>query len=174
MKYAHIERERRFLLKQLPAGLVMSQFTLIEDVYVNNTRLRLRKMTLPDGEIMALKFGQKFADPGLAATQTIMTNFYLNEVEFELLSSLPGKQLVKKRFTYDWHGRRFSIDLFQNQLNGLILAEIEAFTDEELLTLSIPDFAVLDVTNVRFYTGGHLISVSARQLQERLLNDFVE
>lgn len=155
-RYALIERERRFLLKQLPPDLDQSQFMLIEDVYITNTRLRLRKMSLPDGTVSALKFGHKHIAPTQQPHETMMTNFYLNEAEFALLTTLPGRQLVKKRFHYAWHGRIFSIDQFQNQLEGLILAEIEALTNEALSAIPIPDFALREVTNDPAFTGGEL------------------
>ena len=160
-KYARIERERRFLLEQLPPDLDSSQFTLIEDLYIAGTRLRLRKMTTPDGTVSALKFGHKFVAPDQPAQQTMMTNFYLDEAEFALLAKLPGRLLVKKRFKYAWHGRIFSIDQFQNQLQGLILAEIEALTDEDLMTIPVPDFAIREVTDEIAFTGGALVRQTA-------------
>ncbi len=81
-RYALIERERRFLLKQLPPKLNLAQFMLIEDIYINDSRLRLRKMTEPSGEVAALKFGHKFVAPDQPAHQTMMTNFYY--IEYKL------------------------------------------------------------------------------------------
>lgn len=155
-RYALVERERRFLLQQLPPDLDQSQFTMIEDVYITGTRLRLRKMTLPDGTVSALKFGHKFAAPDQQPYETMMTNFYLDDAEYALLAQLPGRRLVKKRFKYAWHGRIFGIDQFQNELEGLILAEIEALTNEALTAVPIPDFAVREVTNDPAFTGGEL------------------
>lgn len=155
-RYALVERERRFLLQQLPPDLDQSQFTMIEDVYITGTRLRLRKMTLPDGTVSALKFGHKFAAQDQQPYETMMTNFYLDDAEYALLAQLPGRRLVKKRFKYAWHGRIFGIDQFQNELEGLILAEIEALTNEALTAVPIPDFAVREVTNDPAFTGGEL------------------
>ena len=160
-KYARIERERRFLLAQLPPELNPSQFTLIEDVYITDTRMRLRKMTMPDGTVLAMKLGHKFVAPDQQAHETMMTNFYLNDAEFAVLAQLPGRRLVKKRFQYAWHGRIFSIDQFQNELEGLILAEIEALTDEDLTAVPVPDFAVREVTDEIAFTGGALVRGTA-------------
>jgi CYTH domain-containing protein len=167
-KYARIERERRFLLRQLPADLDQSQFTLIEDRYIEGTRLRLRKMSAATGQLTAVKFGHKFTAPGQPAQQTMMTNFYLNEAEYELLATLPGKRLLKKRFKYGWHGRHFSIDQFQNGLEGLILAEIEAVNDEDLNAVPVPDFALREGTAVTFFTGGNLVEITVQALNEKL------
>jgi hypothetical protein len=40
--YARIERERRFLLERLPAGIDASDFERIHDVFIEGTHLRLR------------------------------------------------------------------------------------------------------------------------------------
>ena len=92
-KYAQIEYERRFLLRQLPSDLLLNEFTHIHDVYIPHTRLRLRKMTSSSGELVSLKLTQKYSEPDLPATETIITNFYLNEVEFEKLGVLNGRSL---------------------------------------------------------------------------------
>ncbi len=160
-KYARIERERRFLLEKLPADLDRSQFTLIEDVYLTGTRLRLRKMTAPDGTISAMKLGHKFVASNQRPHETMMTNFYLDDAEFAVLAQLPGRRLAKKRFKYTWHGRIFSIDQFQNELDGLILAEIESLTDENLMTIPVPDFAIREVTDEIEFTGGQLVLQTA-------------
>jgi hypothetical protein len=50
MKYAVIERERRFLLSRLPDHLDPSVgFRRITDVYIPGTRLRLRHVETADG-----------------------------------------------------------------------------------------------------------------------------
>ena len=125
-KYAQIEYERRFLLNQLLADVPLDQFTVIHDIYIPDTRLRLRQMLSPIGELVDLKLTQKYSDPDLPPTQRIITNFYLNEAEFEKLSQLNGRSLTKHRYTYHHSGYRWSLDVFQGPVHGLILAEIEA------------------------------------------------
>jgi hypothetical protein len=43
LKYAHIETERRFLVRAVPAGV--TSVSDITDRYVDGTRLRLREVT---------------------------------------------------------------------------------------------------------------------------------
>lgn len=156
-KYARIEWERRFLLACLPPDLDQAAYQLIEDIYITGTRLRLRRMSSPQGETLALKLGQKYLRDEQAAQQTVMTNFYLSEAEFTLLRLLPGTPLTKRRYPYRWQGHRYSIDQFCGRLEGLILAEIEATTEEALLALPVPAFAVREVTDDIAYTGGYLV-----------------
>jgi CYTH domain-containing protein len=167
-KYAHIEKERRFLLAKLPDDLDQTAYQLIEDVYITGTRLRLRRMSSPDGETRALKLGQKFNELGRAAHETTMTNFYLNEAEYEVLRALPGLKLMKRRYAYVWHGRRYAIDQFLDHLIGLLLAEIEAESEEELMVLPVPEFAMCEVTAVPFFTGGNLVTITEERLREEI------
>jgi len=56
LKYAVVERERRFLVTSVPDGVVSS--TAIVDRYVDGTRLRLREMRAADGTVTR-KLGHK-------------------------------------------------------------------------------------------------------------------
>ena len=83
LKYARIEEERRFLLKSIPEELLeVDEFIRIIDGYIPGTRLRLRRMVSPHGNTLALKLGQKYRPVDFEAHQTIMTNLYLNEIEY--------------------------------------------------------------------------------------------
>ena len=163
-KYAQIEYERRFLLTQLPPDTQLDQFTAITDIYIPHTRLRLRKMVSPSGEILALKLTQKYSEPDLPASQTIITNFYLNEVEFETLKAVNGRILSKQRYTYHHAGHRWSLDVFQGPLHGLILAEIEAHSAEALAQIPMPGFASTEVTEDPRFTGGALVRATAETI----------
>jgi 3-isopropylmalate/(R)-2-methylmalate dehydratase large subunit len=60
-KYARVERERRFLLRELPPGLrVNDAHTQIFDNYLTGTRLRLRKIRAPREREWTWKLTQKF------------------------------------------------------------------------------------------------------------------
>ena len=61
LKYARIEEERRFLLRALPQDLLeTSSFIRIIDSHIPGTRLRLRRMESPEGDPIAMKFGQRY------------------------------------------------------------------------------------------------------------------
>jgi CYTH domain-containing protein len=121
-------------------------------------------MSSPSGEIIALKLTQKYSEPDLPASQTIITNFYLNGVEFEKLKVLNGRSLSKHRHTYHHIGYRWSIDVFQEQLHGLILCDIEARSAEELAQIPMPSFAVKEVTDDPRFTGGALIEATPEMI----------
>lgn len=170
MKYARIERERRFLLAELPPNLDSHAPSLrIVDRYIVGTRLRLRRMESADGQVEARKFTQKYDADDAPGLRTIITNMYLSEREYQLLAALDARVLIKQRYTYHSADRRFSIDRFEGALHGLILAEVEADSDAALHAMPLPDFARCDVTDDPVFTGGNLVTLSAAALHEKLV-----
>jgi hypothetical protein len=77
LKNAAVERERRFLLRELPDG--WGPATRIEDRYVSGTRLRLREMVAPDGT-RTRKLGHKVRLDDIAR-EVACTNMYLDDAE---------------------------------------------------------------------------------------------
>jgi len=163
MKYARIERERRFLLAACPPDLDARVFLQLDDLYVDGTRLRLRTVRAPDGAVVERKLSQKIdVDP----SHRTVTSIYLDAAEHARLASLPGARLVKRRHRYDWNGTRFGIDVFLGDLGGLVLAEVEAASDAALTNLPVPAFAHCEVTHEVHLTGGRLAYAAARDVFE--------
>ncbi len=164
-KYACLELERRYLLRELPAGLEeRGDYWHITDRYLTDTRLRLRRMeTARSGETV-FKLGQKYREPSQRPGATTLTNLYLNDAEYARLSQLDARELIKKRYHYAQGGLDYGIDVFAGTLEGLILAEIECETEQEFERLVTPAFAVKDVTSALFFTGGYLATLTRGEL----------
>jgi CYTH domain-containing protein len=157
LKYARIEEERRFLMKALPEDLPEdSPFIRIIDRYIPGTRLRLRRMESAQGAALVFKLGQKFRPADFEAHQAIMTNLYLNEAEYRVLESLGGARVTKLRYSYEFVGQIYAIDVFEGQLEGLVLAEIERRPGVQLTSLPVPGFAIREVTGEPFFSGARL------------------
>src|SRR5689334_25405730 len=160
-KYARVERERRYLLPDLPEGLTRAHPHLqITDNYITGTRLRLRKVRDPRTNKWTVKFTQKFAPDAEDLTRTIITNIYLNALEAEVLSVFNTNEIRKNRYPFEFAGRKFSVDMFLGDLFGLVLAEVSFETDEELDNFPKPPFALADVTNESLFTGGKLCELT--------------
>src|SRR5258707_13039001 len=171
-KYAQIERERRYLLQDLPEGLTRADHHLqITDNYITGTRLRIRKVRNPKTNKWVVKFTQKFAPNPEDLSRTIITNTYLNAIEAETLAVFEANEIRKNRYTFEFEGRRFSIDMFLGDLFGLVLAEVSFETDEELDKYSRPPFAIADVTNDELFTGGKLCSLTFAEIREAIRRD---
>lgn len=164
-KYARVEEERRFLLDKLPDSLDLSTFSRIVDQYLVGTRLRLRRIESAAGKVLVYKFGQKFRAAEHEPYQTMMTNFYLDETEYRMLAQQGGAQLTKRRYRYLHAGLDYSIDFFEDSLEGLILAEIEGHSGRDIAQLPIPPFAVREVTDAPRFTGGMLVELSKEDFQ---------
>jgi CYTH domain-containing protein len=168
-KYARVERERRYLLRELPPGLKLSDpHTQITDNYVTGTRLRLRKVRVPETNEWTLKLTQKHAPGAPDFSRTLVTNMYLSPYEYEVLSVFEGNELRKNRYPYEHEGRRYSVDVFLGALRGLVLAETEFETDAEMDSLPAPPFAALDVTREETFTGARLVEMTAEDLRAEL------
>jgi CYTH domain-containing protein len=160
-KYARIERERRYLLRDLPEGITRADPHLqITDNYITGTRLRIRKVREPRTNKWTVKFTQKFAPDPNDLSRTIITNTYLNALEAEVLSVFDTNEIRKNRYPFEFDGRKFSVDMFLGDLFGLVLAETSFETDEELDTFAQPPFVLVDVTNEPLLTGGRLCELT--------------
>jgi CYTH domain-containing protein len=169
-KYARVERERRYLLQDLPEGLTRaSPHVQITDNYITGTRLRLRKVRDPQTNKWTVKFTQKFAPNPEDFSHTIITNIYLNALEAETFAMFDANEIRKNRYPFEFEGRRFSVDMFLGDLFGLVLAEVSFETDEELDNFPRPAFAIGEVTNNELFTGGRLCELSFTDIREEIV-----
>ena len=155
-KYAHWVAERRFLVdsRNLPP-LQAGDARLIEDLYIDGGRLRLRRTTMPGAGELEYKLAKKYAaeNPIIGP----MTNLYLNAEEYETLSVLPGARLSKRRHKVG----AFVVDVFEGGLAGLVLAECEATNRMAAMAFDVPGWCVREVTNEAEYTGWRLAQQQA-------------
>ena len=159
-KYARIEFERRWLVDAAARPpLAGASVTLIEDRYIDGTRLRLRQMSRPDLGETKWKLTKKYesADP---SARPIVTS-YLTAAEFELLRTLPALELAKTRHHLRLDGRWWSLDVFEGPLAGLELVEIEASDAAALAALVPPPWAAKEVTHDARYQCGSLVQTDA-------------
>ncbi len=159
-KYAHLELERRWLVDTAKRpSLGDAPMTLIEDRYIDGTRLRLRRMSRPDIGEVKCKLTKKYesADP---AARPIVTS-YLTESEYQVLLDLPVRLLVKRRYRVPLGGRLWSVDLFEGPLAGLEAIECEAEDQAALAALAPPDWALREITDLPQWQCGALAAAGA-------------
>jgi CYTH domain-containing protein len=168
-KYARIERERRYLLPDLPSGISRTDRHLqITDNYITGTRLRIRKVRDPQTNKWVVKFTQKFAPNPADLSRTIITNIYLNAIEAEMLAIFEANEIRKNRYHFEFEGRQFSVDMFLGDLFGLVLAEVGFELDEELENFARPPFAIADVTNNEIFSGGRLSALKFEDIRKEV------
>jgi CYTH domain-containing protein len=166
-KYAKPERERRFVLSEVPEGATDPREIL--DLYVVGTRVRVRSVR--SGDDTQYKLGQKIRprpdDPGLV----MHTTLYLSADEYEVFAALRHHQLRKTRHTVELSGRALSVDAFHDVLEGLVLAEVDLGGDDPPLPgFEPPAYCITEVSGDERFTGGHL-AVADRSTVDRALEE---
>lgn len=168
LKYSRVEYERRFLVSPDSGwrDAVETYSKTFEDTYIRGTRLRLRILTDSDTGRRIIKLTKKFESPS-PYFRTI-SRILLSRDEYELLNQLAGDRLTKVRHYHTYLGRVFSIDVFQGELDGLILCETEADGLEDLISIEPPPYATQEVTKDPFFDGGSLCGATRDDLIEKL------
>jgi CYTH domain-containing protein len=155
--YARIERERRFLLDRLPPALDPEVYERLDDLFVEGTHLRLRRVCRPDGASIVTKLGQKIVDPEAPEDprRRQMTTIYLPDEEALALASLTGLRTTKRRYKLLEQGRTFCVDVWESPppARGTIVAEVEAESMEELEWITVPTWALREVTDDGRYSA---------------------
>ena len=148
LKYAVVERERRYRVGRLPDGVSSTKEIL--DRYVTGTRLRLREVRESDGTVIR-KLGHKVRISEGPA-EVACTNFYLNDEEWTLLTALPAQLLRKRRHMVHRDGLLVAVDEHED---GTLIAEID---DGDQPSEFVPDWldVVDDVTDDEAWTGARL------------------
>lgn len=167
-KYTRVEYERRFLVSPHEdwKSAVEPYSKTFEDKYLHGTRMRLRRLTDSDTGRRLLKLTKKSesASPYFHTISRIL----LSPEEYEILEGLEGDPLKKVRYYHHDLGRVFSIDVFEGELDGLILCETEAEGFPELMAVQPPLYARHEVTEDPFFTGGNLCRASRAELLRKL------
>jgi CYTH domain-containing protein len=149
LKYAVVERERRFLIRSTPSDIV--ETVEIVDLYVDGSRLRLREVRNADGSVVRkLTHKVRLADN---TSEVACTNFYLDDAEWHLLTSaLTGKHLYKTRHKVLRDGLAVVIDVHEG---GAIIAEID---DGDSAPEPVPVWldVIREVTHDESWTGAGL------------------
>ena len=155
LKYAVVERERRFPLARLPdadadAADVDVEVLEIVDRYVVGTRLRLREVRRGDGSAVR-KLGHKVRLDGGPA-EVACTNFYLDDAEWSVLVGLPAQVLSKTRRLFHRDGLVVAVDEHED---GTLVAEID---DGDSAATEVPTWldVVADISADERWTGAAL------------------
>lgn len=173
LKYAVVERERRFVVASLPLGQVESR--VIVDRYITGTRLRLREGTTADGTITRklthkVRLSEVTTADGTitrkltdAPSEVACTNMYLDDTEWDLLLDLPARVLRKTRHLITRDGLTIAID---ELADGTLLAEID---DGDGDVIAVPAWldVIEDVTSAEAWTGAGLAQQARAQTGPR-------
>jgi len=161
-----IELEKTYLAKELPTNLKDCKSKEIIDIYIpkssEHPTLRIRKSG--DKYEITKKEPIVEGDSSRQLEQTII----LTEAEFNTLNQTDGKRVSKIRYYYEYNGRMAEIDVFQEDLKGLVLIDFEFETIEEKDAFIMPDFCLADVTQEKFTAGGMICGKTYEDIEDNL------
>jgi CYTH domain-containing protein len=157
-RYAQLEREQRWLLRELPVGVTDER--IIVDHYWSGTSLRLRMVQ--EHDVVVYKLCQKVRLDDDSPESVKITNIYLSAGDFHALSVTSASIISKSRWSLTHDGLHFGVDEFKGRHAGLVLAERELDADEP--RVSRPSFAAAEVTDDNEYSGGWLATASVTDL----------
>jgi CYTH domain-containing protein len=161
-----IELERTFLAEKLPDGLKGCESKEVIDIYIPKLKrhptVRIRKNG--DKCEITKKEPTEEGDVSKQKEHTIP----LREEEFNELAKLDGKKVRKIRYLYPWKDMTAEIDVFQDELLGLIVIDFEFKTIEEKDAFIPPDFCGAEITQEEFVAGGMICGKTYEDVKDDL------
>lgn len=160
------ELELTYLAKELPADLATKPNKQLVDVYYPSEDahplLRIRQK----GD--SYEITKKVMANGTDSSHMLEHTIKLTRQEFDALTAAPGKRVAKRRYDYEYQGRKAEIDVFEGELSGLVVVDFEFADRDDQLAFQTPDFCLADVTQEAFIAGGKLAGKSLADIQDDL------
>lgn len=162
-----LELEYTFLARKLPEEIKGVQPKRLIDIYIpdlgdNHAHLRLRQKG--DKREITKKV---LVNEGDASTQ-IETSIMLDAGEFEALSGVSQKRVVKDRYFVTIGGFSAEVDVFREKLEGLVLIDFEFSSEAERAKFVKPAVCLADVTQEEFLAGGLISGKSYSDIANEL------
>lgn len=160
------ELELTYLAKSLPKGLASSKSKEIIDIYVPfsavHPSLRIRK----NGDVYEITKKQPISMSDIS--KQMENTIPLTKEEFQSLSKIMGKVVRKIRYFYSHEGRVAEVDVFQDNLKGLVLIDFEFKTEKDKASFKMPDFCLAEVTQETAIAGGMLCGKLYKDIEPAL------
>ncbi|EKE11006.1 MAG: hypothetical protein ACD_15C00159G0002 [uncultured bacterium] len=157
-----IELERTFLAKYIPEGLDKCECREILDIYIPlsaaHPSLRIRKR----GDIYEVT--KKEIIYGNDSSEMSEKTISLTKDEFNELAKIQGKRLHKNRYFFPYENKTAEVDVFLDDLAGLVVVDFEFESREEMEKFAMPDFCLAEVTQDKTMAGGMLTGKSYRDI----------
>lgn len=160
------ELELTYLAKYLPDNLTSCPSKEMLDIYIpgtaNHPILRIRRQG--DRLEITKKSPIDNSDHSRQLEQTIP----LTQQEYDELSALKGKRVAKTRYYCELDDVTYEIDVFKEDLSGLVIVDVEFDSGKDKAAFKMPDFCLADVTQEDFVAGGMLCGKKYHDIQNRL------
>ncbi len=161
-----LELEKTYLAKYLPHNLLTLRSEVISDVYIPATAehamLRLRHK----GDTYCIT--KKVPVSGTDSSRQHEHTIDLSVQEYEALASCSAKKFVKRRYFTEFNGHSAEVDVYQEDLAGLVVIDFEFPSDEAMQQFSPPDICLADVTQDALIAGGKLAGKTYEDIRQEL------
>lgn len=138
-----MEIERKFLIKRLPDNLENYPCRHLEQGYLcTSPVVRIRR----DND----KYELTYKGSGMMVREE--HNLPLTQSSYEhLKEKIDGRLIIKKRYMIPYKSYTIELDVFENDLAPLTLAEVEFATEDDANNFNAPDWFAEDVTFEKIY-----------------------
>lgn len=159
-----VERERKFLVARVPQlpehGVQLRQGYLAID---GGVAVRVRDAA-DEGATLTLKAGR-------GAVRTELEWSLTDEQFAAAWEQTRGRRISKTRYRLPSEGHVVELDIFHDDLDGLVLAEVEFDADDELAAFDPPAWFGPEVTDDETYTNAWLAANAPRGTPSRRSDD---
>ena len=148
------EIERKFLVNKnaLPSLVLLDQI-IITQGYLLNTKEKTVRIRLSNKKAFITIKG---------ATSGISRDEYEYQIPYDdaqnILSDFIDQTIDKTRYIIPFGNKNWELDVFHNNLEGLIIAEVELESENELI--QIPEWCTEEVSQNPMYYNAQLIKLN--------------
>ncbi len=146
-----IEIERRFLADISVLGVLENGVEIIQGYVLTKNRVAVRARIMGDNAFVTFK-GDKTGFTRLEFEYPIP----LEDAKQIISNFCSGKAIEKTRFYKNYEEHTWDIDLFKGDNDGLVIAEVEVKTEDEVVQL--PKWVTKEITGDKKYNNFNLVS----------------
>jgi CYTH domain-containing protein len=158
---------RSFLIHGLPEPLTRASSHLqLFDNYVENTRLRIRTIRVPEEKKWTWILQQRFPLHPDDFAVWKHSEIFLNETEHRVFGQFEGREIRKNRYYHEFDGKELEFDIYLGALWGLNLLNVYFENVTEMKDFEFPSFVIYEVTNSKFFTGEVLVGKTFLDVQD--------
>ena len=146
-----MEIERKYLLKKMPDNLDTYRHRHLEQGYLCTAPVVLMRRDAARSKLT-------YKSGGMMVRQEY--NLLLTKDSYEhLKKKVDGRLITKKRYMIPYEKYMIELDVFENDLAPLVLAEVEFETEEEANSFTPPEWFGKDVTFSKAYHNSVLSQI---------------
>ncbi|HYG84205.1 MAG TPA: hypothetical protein VD907_04950 [Verrucomicrobiae bacterium] len=161
-----LELELTYLAKYFPEDIATNPSEIVEDIYIPEDRdhasLRVRRKG------SNYEITKKEPVDGTDSSRQNEHTIPLVEDEYLALARCSKKIAKKRRYYTEINGYKAEIDVFQDNLAGLVLIDFEFDSDAAMRQFTPPDICLADVSQEAFIAGGKLAGKTYQDIQAQL------